>query len=301
MISTLVDIASWVLILAGSFFVVVGGIGLMRMPDVFTRMHATSIIDTMGAALLILGMILQAGPTLVAVKLVFIFVLFFITSPVVTHALAQAALHERTRPLLSEDRREARAESSFREAAIESFINAALLTLLAVVTLSIMAQRSLFAVVILSGAYSFLMASVLIVLDAVDVAMTEASVGAGISTVVLLATLNLTKTTQTLPFRRRIAPLALALVVAGLIAWGTLSFPPFGSAESVIHSHVAASYLADSIPDTGVPNVVTSVLADYRGYDTLGETTVIFTAGIGVMLLLKGFRRRDNGRNGSSE
>jgi multicomponent Na+:H+ antiporter subunit B len=162
------------------------------------------------------------------------------------------------------------------------------------VTLSIIQQRNLFGVVILSGAYSFLMASVLIVLDAVDVAMTEASVGAGVSTVVLLATLHLTRTTQTLPFRRRLAPLVLALVVAGLLVWGTLSFPPFGVADTAIHTHVAARYLADSMPDTGVPNVVTSVLADYRGYDTLGETTVIFTAGIGVMLLLKGFRRRDD-------
>jgi multicomponent Na+:H+ antiporter subunit G len=110
--SALLDIASWVLILAGSFFVVVGGIGLVRMPDVFTRMHATSIIDTMGAALLILGMILQAGLTLVAVKLVFIFILFFFTSPVVTHALAQAALHERTKPILSEDRRKTRTETA---------------------------------------------------------------------------------------------------------------------------------------------------------------------------------------------
>jgi multicomponent Na+:H+ antiporter subunit G len=110
MISAFVDIASWALIVAGSFFVVVGGLGLLRMPDLFTRMHAASIIDTMGAALLILGMVLQAGLSLVALKLVFIFVLFFFTSPVVTHALAQAALHERTKPLLSEDRRATRAD-----------------------------------------------------------------------------------------------------------------------------------------------------------------------------------------------
>jgi multicomponent Na+:H+ antiporter subunit B len=60
----------------------------------------------------------------------------------------------------------------------------------------------------------------------------------------------------------------------------------------VIHKHVAPRYLAESLRETNVPNVVTSVLADYRGYDTLGETTVIFTAGIGVMLLLRGARRR---------
>ena len=172
----------------------------------------------------------------------------------------------------------------------------ALLTLLAVVTVAVIGQRSLFAVVILAGIYSFLMASVLIVLDAVDVAMTEASVGAGISTVLLLATLNLTKTTAIQSGRPRLAPLILALVVGGLIVWGTLALPPFGTPDAVIHTHVAPRYLARSVEETGVPNVVTSVLADYRGYDTLGETTVIFTAGIGVMLLLRGFRRRDDER-----
>jgi multicomponent Na+:H+ antiporter subunit G len=108
MIAALVDLVSWVLIVAGAFFVVVGSFGLLRMPDLFTRMHAASVIDSMGAALLILGMIVQAGFGLVALKLLFILGLFFFTSPVVTHALAQAALHERTEPLLSEDRRKPR-------------------------------------------------------------------------------------------------------------------------------------------------------------------------------------------------
>jgi multicomponent Na+:H+ antiporter subunit B len=150
----------------------------------------------------------------------------------------------------------------------------------------------LFGVVILASIYSFLMASVLIVLDAVDVAMTEASVGAGVSTVLLLTTLHLTKTTEIRSVRPKVVPLLLSFVVAGLVIWGTLVLPPFGIADSPIHTHVAPYYLSQSIKDTGVPNVVTSVLADYRGYDTLGETTVIFTAGIGVMLLLRGFRRR---------
>ncbi|MCK6452713.1 MAG: DUF4040 domain-containing protein [Alphaproteobacteria bacterium] len=170
-----------------------------------------------------------------------------------------------------------------------------LLTLLAVVTLAIIGQRNLFGVVILSGVYSFLMASVLIVLDAVDVAMTEASVGAGISTIVLLATLHLTRTIEVRPWRRSWAPLVLALVTGLAIAWGSLALPPFGTPDAVIHRHVVPRYLADTVKDTHVPNVVTSVLADYRGYDTLGETTVIFTAGIGVMLLLRGARRRDGG------
>lgn len=160
------------------------------------------------------------------------------------------------------------------------------------VTIAIVRQRSLFGVVILASIYSFLMASVLIVLDAVDVAMTEASVGAGVSTVLLLATLHLIKTTEMRQVRLHLAPLFVVLVTGGVLVWGTLVLPPFGTPDAVIHKHVAPRYLSELIKETGVPNVVTSVLADYRGYDTLGETTVIFTAGIGVMLLLRGARRR---------
>jgi multicomponent Na+:H+ antiporter subunit B len=175
----------------------------------------------------------------------------------------------------------------------------ALLTLLAIVTVAIVRQRSLFGVVILASIYSFLMASVLLVLDAVDVAMTEASVGAGISTVIFLATLHLIKTTEMRPAGRNLAPLLLSVVTGAALVWGAFVLPPFGAADTPIHKHVAPHYLENSIKQTSVPNVVTSVLADYRGYDTLGETTVIFTAGIGVMLLLLGARRRS--RNGGNE
>ena len=168
----------------------------------------------------------------------------------------------------------------------------ALLTLLAIVSLAIVRQRSLFGVVILASVYSFLIASVMIVLDAVDVAMTEASVGAGVSTVILLATLHLIRTTEVRPSRPQLLPLLACAGTGVAVVWGTLVLPPFGSADAPIHKHVAPHYLAESIKETNVPNVVTSVLADYRGYDTLGETTVIFTAGIGVMLLLRGARRR---------
>ena len=99
------DAISWVLIASGSAFIIIGGLGLIRLPDVYTRMHAASVIDTLGAALLLAGLGVQAGLSLVALKLLFIFVLFFFTGPVVTHALAQAALHEGIEPVLSEDRR----------------------------------------------------------------------------------------------------------------------------------------------------------------------------------------------------
>jgi multicomponent Na+:H+ antiporter subunit G len=101
----LVDVASWLLIVLGSFFTVVGALGLVRMPDIFTRMHAASVTDTLGVAFLIFGMCLQAGFTLVTLKLFFLLALFFFTGPVITHALAQACLHEGVRPMLAEDRR----------------------------------------------------------------------------------------------------------------------------------------------------------------------------------------------------
>ena len=149
-----------------------------------------------------------------------------------------------------------------------------------------MRLRNLFAVAVLSGIYSFLMASVLIELDAVDVAMTEASVGAGISTVLMLGTLYLTKTEEARPLHSVLLPLFVAAVTAIALIWGVSALPPYGVADSTIQI-AGPDYLARSLHETGIANVVTSVLASYRGYDTLGETTVIFTAGIGVFLLLK--------------
>lgn len=116
MIDLAVDIASGVLIAAGSFFILVGAIGLIRMPDIYTRAHATSIIDTVGAGFLILGLMLQAGFTLVSLKLLFLLAISFFMLPVVSHALAQAALRAKIAPQLSEDRRERAAGPSNREA-----------------------------------------------------------------------------------------------------------------------------------------------------------------------------------------
>jgi len=101
----IVDLASWVLILLGSFFTVVGALGLLRMPDVFTRMHAVSLIDSLGFGLLIAGMVLQAGFSLVTLKLLLLLAMVFFTWPVMTHALAQVCLHEDIQPQLAEDRR----------------------------------------------------------------------------------------------------------------------------------------------------------------------------------------------------
>jgi len=97
----LLDIASWALVIIGGAFCITGGIGLLRMPDFFTRMHAASIIDTLGAAFILFGLMLQAGFSLVTVKLIAIGVLLFFTSPVSTHALARAALARGVEPVLA--------------------------------------------------------------------------------------------------------------------------------------------------------------------------------------------------------
>lgn len=101
----LIDIASWLLILAGCFFILVGALGMMRLPELFARMHAASLIDTLGIGFLFAGLMLQAGFTQVTLKLLFILLLFFFTGPVITHALAQAAMAAGIKPELAEDRR----------------------------------------------------------------------------------------------------------------------------------------------------------------------------------------------------
>ena len=98
-----VDIASWILLMAGAFFCIVGGIGLHRLPDFFSRMHGAGVTDTLGAGLVIFGLVLQAGFTLVAVKLLFILGLLWLTSPTATHAIAKAARASGLEPLTGDD------------------------------------------------------------------------------------------------------------------------------------------------------------------------------------------------------
>ena len=146
----------------------------------------------------------------------------------------------------------------------------------------------------LASIYSLLASAIFVVLDAVDVAFTEAAVGAGISTVLALGTLALTTGREKTSMHARWLPIAVVLVTGGALIYGTLDLAPYGDPEAPVHKHVAPTYIAEAPKTTGVPNVVTSVLASYRGYDTLGETTVIFTAGVGVILLLGSWRRRED-------
>jgi multicomponent Na+:H+ antiporter subunit B len=160
-----------------------------------------------------------------------------------------------------------------------------------VIALAIVSVHNLFAVVMLSSIFSLLIAGLFVTLDAVDVAFTEAAVGAGVTTVLMLSTLALTATREKIHVRTPLMPLIIVAATGGLLIYGTFDMPLFGDAAAPVHSHVAPRYITESPVEIGVPNMVTSVLASYRGYDTLGELTVIFTAGVGVLLLLARRRR----------
>ena len=156
--------------------------------------------------------------------------------------------------------------------------------------------RDLFAAAMLTGMFSLLSASLFVLNDAVDVAFTEAAVGAGISTVLMMATLALTGEKERTPSHMPLLSLVVVLITGAALIYATFDMPAFGAADAPVNLHVAPRYLNESFGEVGLPNVVTSVLASYRGYDTLGEVTVIFTAGIGVLLLLThgGRRRRED-------
>ena len=162
---------------------------------------------------------------------------------------------------------------------------------MAVTALALARLRNLFAVVMLSGIFSLVAAALYVVLDAVDVAFTEAAVGAGISTVLMLGTLTLTTSEEKAISGISVGPLLLTVATGALLIYGTLDMPPYGDPNAPIHHHVAPYYIEKSGSEIGVPNIVTSVLASYRGYDTLGEVTVIFTAAVGVMVLIGRTRR----------
>lgn len=149
-----------------------------------------------------------------------------------------------------------------------------------------MRVRDLFAATMLFAIYSLLSAGLFTILDAGDVALTEAAVGAGISTILILAVLALTRRRERVV--RSHQPLALAVVVitgAGLV-YASFDLPQFGQPDNPVQTHVAPYYLEQSYDDIGIPNTVASILASYRSIDTLGEVIVILTAGITVFALL---------------
>jgi multicomponent Na+:H+ antiporter subunit B len=171
-------------------------------------------------------------------------------------------------------------------------IDVALLGILVVLMLAIVRTRSLLAAILLMGVYSLVAAVWFVAMDAADVAFTEAVVGAGVSTLILLGAILLTRgEAEQADWRGLIAPSLLAVAVGALLAYAALDLPSFGNPASPANAYVGRIYLQATPGDIGAPNVVTAVLASYRGFDTLGETVVIFAGGVGVALIL-GFGER---------
>ena len=197
-------------------------------------------------------------------------------------------------------------------------VDVILLLLVAVTGAAVISVRSLLSATILAGIYSLLMALVWTNMHALDVAFTEAAVGAGISTILLLGALVRTKRFAK-PDKAIHLPALLVCVATGLmLIYGTIDMPRFGDPDAPIHTYRVPKLYQQNVgkhpsaarrdkghphdahhPDDDfnghVPNTVTSLLAAYRGYDTMFETTVIFVAGVSLLLLL---RRRREGEPG---
>lgn len=205
------------------------------------------------------------------------------------------------------------------EAFFATLIDSLLLAALVVLAVAAIRQRDLLGAAATLGAYSLAMAILWCRMNAVDVGFTEAAVGAGISTVLMLAALarvgrheRQTPRTERARGRSlsvRVGALVACLITAGALVYGSRDMPVVGSpdAPATTHEQVAVHYLEKSggaHGEVGPPNIVTSVLGDYRGYDTMGETVVIFTAGLCVVLLLRqaqSVRRRRAAREAGPE
>ncbi len=185
-------------------------------------------------------------------------------------------------------------------------IDILLLLIIVACAIAAVSIKDLLSAIMILGVYSFIMATIFTRLNAVDVAFTEASVGAGITSVLMIAALSRTNRYEYLytKFERRkpsalflkVLSLFIVIITGAVLVYGTLDMPEFGDPDAPANKHVSPRYIEESHHETGVNNFVTAVLASYRGYDTLGETTVIFTAGVSVILLLRRWKKDDDDR-----
>lgn len=160
-------------------------------------------------------------------------------------------------------------------------------------------MRDLFSAAMLFSIYSLLSAGLFTVLDAGDVALTEAAVGAGISTILILAVLTLAPRYEAKIERINWPAVTVVVITGACLIWAVSDLPTFGDPDNPIHTHVAPYYIEHAYKDLGVPNMVAAVLASYRSIDTFGEVVVIFTAALAVFALLsvRPGRRRDAGNS----
>lgn len=180
---------------------------------------------------------------------------------------------------------------------LTQFLDYTLMAMLLAVGLAVVRMRNLFAIVMLTGVYSLVSAAWFVSLDAVDVAFTEAAVGAGISTVLMLGAMLLTaRECDSVPPARHWAALAVVLITAIALFYALGDMPAYGDVTSPANSYVGMEYMARTPEEIAIPNVVTAILASYRGFDTMGEVFVVFAAGLGVALLL-GFKKHGVGED----
>lgn len=175
-----------------------------------------------------------------------------------------------------------------------------LLCLMVITAAAIVRATDLFSAVMMSGIYSLLMALNFFLLDAADVALTEAAVGAGVATVLMLAALRMTPATEARQRRNRGLAAVVVVVSLLLMIYASFTQPTLGDPQAPPQQHIAPWYNEQTPELIDIPNIVAAVLASFRGYDTLGEVYVVLTAGIGVMFLLGGGRGRPFRRLGSN-
>lgn len=167
-----------------------------------------------------------------------------------------------------------------------TFLGLFTLSFLAIAAVATVQSRNLFVASMWFGIFSLMMASNFFILDAADVALTEAAVGAGVSTVLFMGALSLTAEHEHVRERFRWAPLIALAVLFAVLFVASFDQPRLGDPMAPVHQHVAPFYLSETPRLIDIPNVVSAILASYRGYDTLGEVLVVFTAGIGVLSVL---------------
>lgn len=183
-------------------------------------------------------------------------------------------------------------------------IDIAIPLFLVVCGLAVLLVKDLMSSIMIFSVYSLVMAIEWVRLNAVDVAITEAAVGAGISTVLFMVVLSRTKYVDEGKKPVSIPALLISVGVAAVLLYGTAELPNLRDPNIAPSTHVAPYYIENSYEETGMINVVAAILASYRGYDTLGETVVVATAGFCLVLLLRQLNRgrgnKDSGeRTGS--
>lgn len=180
------------------------------------------------------------------------------------------------------------------EFSIEFILNAIVLSFLVITAIAAVAVRDLLVSILILGVFSLLMSLQYLLLKAPDVAITEAAVGAGLSTVLFLLALFAVGDKERKSKTINIVPMLVIAVIAAMLFYVTFEMPPFGAADAPAQLHVGPYYLHNAPSETGIPNMVTSILASYRGFDTLGEVAVVFTAIVSVMLLIGNLKRSKN-------